>query len=174
MFIDTQTKKLYYKYNKSRGDALKTYTLKRIQTLNISMEKAWDYFSSPENLAEITPDWLDFRIISEVPEKMYEGMVVKYHVHPFAGFPIGWLTEITHVEEPYFFVDEQRFGPYKLWHHQHHFAETNEGVEMTDIVTYMLPFEPFSSPLMGWYVSKKLKQIFDYRFDTLEKIFNQK
>jgi len=81
------------------------------------MTTAWDYFSSPLNLAEITPDWLNFRIVSDVPDKMYEGLIVQYNVHPFFGIPIGWVTEITHAKEPYYFVDEQRIGPYRLWHH---------------------------------------------------------
>jgi len=151
---------------------LKVYTLKRVQVLKTDMATAWDYFSSPANLAEITPDWLDFRVLTELPEKMYEGMIVKYNVHPFFGIPVGWLTEITHVDEPNFFVDEQRRGPYNLWHHQHHFKEIEGGVEMTDIVTYKIPFEPFGSIFFGWLVRAKLNDIFKYRFDTLEKKFN--
>jgi len=151
---------------------MKAHSLRRVQNLNTDIRTAWDYFSTPLKLAEITPDWLDFQIVSDVPDKMYEGLIVQYNVHPFFGIPVGWVTEITHAEEPFFFVDEQRAGPYKLWHHQHHFKETENGVEMTDIVHYMLPFEPFSHILLGKMVEKKLFEIFDYRWKKLEKVFN--
>lgn len=132
---------------------------------------AWDFFSSPMNLADITPPWLDFRVMSEVPDRMYEGMMVQYKVHPFAGLPVWWVTEITHVKEPFFFVDEQRKGPYALWHHEHHFKETDGGVLMTDTVHYILPFSAAAQPLMGRYVARKLDDIFNYRAETLKHLF---
>lgn len=150
---------------------MKANVLKREQNLNISMEKAWDFFSSPMNLADITPPWLNFMVMSDVPEKMYEGMMVQYKVHPFANLPVWWVTEITHVAEPYFFVDEQRKGPYALWHHEHHFKETDNGVLMTDIVTYILPFDMIAKPFMGWYVDRKLNAIFDFRAEALNRLF---
>lgn len=150
---------------------LKAQKLERIQFMNVTAEKAWDFFSSPMNLAEITPPWLDFRVMSEVPEKMYEGMMVQYKVHPLAGLPIWWVTEITHVNEPYFFVDEQRKGPYTLWHHEHHFKEQDGGVLMTDIVHYILPLSAISQPFIGWYVARKLDAIFDYRANMLKHLF---
>ncbi len=150
---------------------MKAHILKREQTLNISMEKAWDFFSSPSNLAEITPAWLDFRVMSDVPEKMYEGMIVQYNVHPFFHIPVWWVTEITHVNEPHFFVDEQRKGPYVMWHHEHHFKETDKGVLMTDIVSYILPFDIVSGPLFGGMVRRRLDAIFDYRYNVLAARF---
>ncbi len=123
------------------------------------------------NLADITPPWLDFRVMSEVPDRMYEGMMVQYKVHPFAGMPVWWVTDITHVKEPYFFVDEQRKGPYALWHHEHHFKETDSGVLMTDTVHYILPFSCITQPLMGWYVAQKLDTIFNHRAETLKRLF---
>lgn len=150
---------------------MKAQILQRTQKLNISMEKAWDFFSSPVNLADITPPWLDFRVMSDVPEKMYEGMMVQYKVHPFAGLPVWWVTEITHVSEPYFFVDEQRKGPYALWHHEHHFKETEGGVLMTDRVHYILPFSGIAQPVTGWYVARKLDAIFNFRAETLKRLF---
>ncbi|MCD8553719.1 SRPBCC family protein [Seleniivibrio sp.] len=150
---------------------MKAQKLERIQFMNVTAEKAWDFFSSPMNLAEITPPWLDFRVMSEVPEKMYEGMMVQYKVHPLAGLPIWWVTEITHVNEPYFFVDEQRKGPYRLWHHEHHFKEQDGGVLMTDIVHYILPLSAISQPFIGWYVARKLDAIFDYRANMLKHLF---
>jgi len=90
-------------------------------------------------------------------------MIITYKVHPVLGIPNTWVTEITHVKEPFYFVDEQRFGPYKFWHHQHHFKETDNGVEMTDIVSYALPFDPFSRPINSLLVEKKVKEIFKFR-----------
>jgi len=139
--------------------------------LNTDMETAWDFFSTPVNLARITPEWLNFKIVSGVPEEMYKGMIVQYNVHPFFGVPVRWVTEITHSEKPHYFIDEQRAGPYRLWHHQHHFRQAGDGVEMTDIVHYILPFDPFSTFLLGKTVKSKLNEIFDFRRDVLEKIF---
>lgn len=151
---------------------MKAQKITRIQHLNISIGQAWDFFSSPHNLAGITPAWLDFKVMSETPEKMYEGMIIQYNVHPFLHMPLWWVTEITHVGEPYFFVDEQRKGPYAMWHHEHHFKEDKNGVLMTDIVHYMLPFPTVTQPLLGSVVRKKLSRIFDFRFKKLEAIFN--
>lgn len=135
------------------------------------MAAAWDFFSSPLNLAEITPPWLNFQVISDVPDRMYPGLILQYNVHPFFGIPIGWVTEITHAEEPRFFADEQRAGPYRMWHHEHHFRETPDGVEMTDIVHYILKMEPLSEILAGGMVRKKLEEIFDYRYEVLRRKF---
>lgn len=150
---------------------MKAQILKREQTLNISIEKAWDFFSSPANLAEITLSWLDFRVMSDVPEKMYEGMIVQYNVHPFFHIPVWWVTEITHVREPFFFTDEQRKGPYAMWHHEHHFKETDKGVLMTDIVSYILPFDIIARPLLGGMIRNRLEAIFNYRFNVLAEKF---
>ncbi|MEF3254071.1 MAG: SRPBCC family protein, partial [Deferribacterales bacterium] len=121
---------------------MKLLTLKRVQNIKGEIYKIWDFFSSPLNLSKITPEWLNFVVVSPVSSKMYSGMVIEYRVSPILNIPIKWITEITHVEEPYFFVDEQRFGPYKFWHHQHIFKEVDGGVEMTDLVHYILPYAP--------------------------------
>jgi len=152
----------------------KASLLKREQLLHTDLQTAWDFFSTPLNLAEITPEWLNFQVVSEVPEKMYEGLILQYNVHPFLSIPFGWTTEITHAEEPCYFVDEQRAGPYKLWHHQHHFEKRDNGVLMTDIVHYILPFEPFSSLVIGRTINSKLGEIFSYRAEKLQNIFNIK
>lgn len=150
----------------------KVYSLKTVQVLPISLEKAWDFFSSPANLAEITPKNLGFNIISKHHgEKMYAGQVIEYKVSPVLGIPLYWMTEITHVEQHKFFVDEQRFGPYSMWHHQHHFREVPGGVEMTDIVHYKLPFWFLGDIANSVFVKKQLNDIFDYRFKAVEKIF---
>ncbi len=150
---------------------MKIYTLKTRITLPISLEDAWNYFSTPKNLNEITPAHLNFKILSELPGKMYPGLLIQYKVHPILGIPLHWVTEITHVEEKKYFVDEQRFGPYELWHHQHHFRQTENGVEMTDIVNYKLPFGAIGAFFGGWFVKKQVEGIFSYRTTVLRKKF---
>lgn len=152
---------------------MKVYKLHKKQILPISKEEAWDFFSSPKNLREITPDELDFVITSDLPERMYPGMIVTYKVRPLFGIPVSWVTEITQVQEPNFFIDEQRFGPYKLWHHQHHFTETDEGLLCEDIVHYGLPFGIFGRMAHPIIVKGQLEKIFNYRFEFLEKKFGK-
>jgi ligand-binding SRPBCC domain-containing protein len=150
---------------------MKIYQLKAFQKLPININEAWEFFSNPNNLSLITPKWLNFKITSKLPEKMYPGLIINYKVHPILGIPNTWVTEITQVKEPYYFVDEQRFGPYKMWHHQHHFKEKDNGVEMTDIVNYALPFDPFSRPINSLLVEKKVKEIFLFREKKLKELF---
>jgi ligand-binding SRPBCC domain-containing protein len=148
------------------------YQLERKQILPISIEKAWDYFSSPHNLKEITPPDMGFEVkILPENQKMYAGMIISYTVRPMFSIPIGWVTEITHVHEPYYFVDEQRFGPYEMWHHQHWFKEISEGVEMTDLVSYKIPYGIFGRIADKLFVRKRLEDIFNFRYKTLEKVF---
>lgn len=149
------------------------YQLKSIQKLPIDLKTAWDFFSSPKNLSVITPPDLDFVIKSELPEKMYPGMMIKYTVKPMLGIPVTWVTEITHVEDLKFFVDEQRVGPYSIWHHQHFFKEIEGGIEMTDIVDYKLPFGIIGDITHPFLVKPRLNQIFDYRFKKLEELFGK-
>lgn len=150
---------------------MKIYHLKTVQNLPIDIKEAWEFFSNPNNLSVITPEWLNFKVTSKLPDNMYVGLIISYKVHPVLGIPNTWVTEITHVKEPFYFVDEQRFGPYKLWHHQHHFKEKGNGVEMTDIINYALPFDPLSRPLNSLLVEKKVKAIFEYREKKLEEMF---
>lgn len=149
------------------------YELKRVQKIPISLQEAWDFFSSPKNLATITPDELGFVIKSELPEKMYPGMFIEYTVKPLFGIPMTWVTEITHVEYLKYFVDEQRVGPYSIWHHQHFFKEIPGGVEATDIVNYQLPFAPFGNIVHPILVKGKLNQIFDYRWNKMIELFGE-
>ena len=148
---------------------MKTFTIKAKQNIPISIEEAWNFFSNPSNLPKITPPWLNLKVTSELPDQMYEGMIITYKVYPFLGIPSNWVTEITTVKEKSFFIDEQRFGPYKFWHHQHHFKEVNDLVEMEDIVNYALPFDPLSRPLNDILVGKRVKEIFEFRKEVLEK-----
>jgi ligand-binding SRPBCC domain-containing protein len=153
---------------------MKIYQIKSKQVLSMTLEESWDFFSDPRNLSKITPPWLNLKITSDLPDKMYEGMIITYKVYPFLGIPSNWVTEITHMKERQFFIDEQRFGPYKFWHHQHHFNEVEEGIEMTDIVNYALPLDPFSRPLNGLIVRKKVEEIFAFREDVLKNLFLNK
>jgi ligand-binding SRPBCC domain-containing protein len=150
---------------------MKLYQFKLKQLLSISLDEAWSFFSNPENLSELTPVWLNLKITSNFPAEMYEGMIISYKVHPILGIPINWVTEITTVKEKNFFIDEQRFGPYKFWHHQHHFKEMDNGVDMEDIVSYALPFDPISRMMNKLIVGNKVKKIFEFRKEALKKLF---
>lgn len=152
---------------------MKIYQIKSKQILPIALIYAWNFFSDPRNLPQITPPWLNLKITSDLPAKMYEGMIITYKVKPVLGIPFNWVTEITNVKEKNFFIDEQRFGPYKFWHHQHIFKEINDSIEMEDIVSYALPFDPISRPLENLIVGKKVKEIFEYRKKVLTNLFNR-
>jgi ligand-binding SRPBCC domain-containing protein len=135
------------------------------------MAEAWDFFSSPKNLQVITPPYLGFEIQSELPEKMYPGLFISYKVSPVLGIKLNWTTEITHVNEPHFFVDEQRVGPYTIWHHEHHFVQQEGGIEMTDIVSYKLPFGFLGRLVHPFLVAPKLNEIFAFRFKKVDELF---
>lgn len=150
----------------------KVYSLKTTQKIPISLSQAWDFFSRPDNLKDITPPQLGFEVISQYHgEKMYPGQIIEYMVRPILGIPLYWMTEITHVQDKQYFIDEQRFGPYSLWHHQHHFKEAEGGVEMTDIVHYKLPLWLLGDIAQAVIVKKQLQEIFDFRFAAVEQRF---
>jgi ligand-binding SRPBCC domain-containing protein len=150
---------------------LKLNRLYREQKINAGINEVWDYFSSPSNLPIITPKWLNFELVSQVPDDMYEGLIIEYKVSPILNIPFKWITEITYVNKPYFFVDEQRFGPYKFWHHKHFFKELDDGSTlMSDEVHYIVTFNFLDKML----IAKRLKSIFDYRFKKIEEIFNKR
>lgn len=152
----------------------KVYSLRTIQQMPVSMEQAWDFFSRPDNLKDITPSKLGFEIISKYHgDQMYAGQIIEYTVKPVMGIPLYWMTEITHVQHRQYFIDEQRFGPYRLWHHQHHFREIRGGVEMTDIIHYKLPLWILGDIANGMMVKQQLKEIFDFRFLAVEKLFGK-
>lgn len=150
------------------------YNLKTVQKLPVTLEKAWDFFSSPANLADITPAHMGFNIISaHHGEKMYPGQIIEYTVKPLLGIPLYWMTEITHVKDGQYFVDEQRFGPYAMWHHQHHFKPIEGGVEMTDIVHYKLPLWVLGDIANRLFVRRQLDDIFNYRVKKVEELFGR-
>jgi len=135
------------------------------------LKQAWDFFATPRNLNIVTPKELDFVITSDLPERMYEGLIIKYKIRPMLKLRIEWVTEITHIHAMEYFTDEQRKGPYKIWHHEHHFREAEGGVIMTDILHYDI-----GKSLFGWiagklFVHRKVRQIFDYRERALKDFF---
>ena len=144
------------------------------QLVKAPREKVWDFISSPANLKVITPDYMGFDITSPgLPDKMYAGMIISYKVSPVLGIKMNWLTEITQVTEGEYFIDEQRVGPYALWHHQHWLEDTAEGTMMRDIVTYAPPFGFLGRIANSLMIRKKLKEIFAYREMAVNKYFNQ-
>jgi ligand-binding SRPBCC domain-containing protein len=151
-----------------------SHTIKTIQKIPASLQEVWDFFSEPANLHTITPANMKFRVISQHPaDRIYAGQIIEYRVSPLFGIPLYWMTEITHVEDKKFFSDEQRRGPYKFWHHQHHFKEIDGGVEMTDIVHYRNPFWIAGELANMLIVKKKLTGVFNYRFQKTEEIFGK-
>ena len=152
---------------------MKIYNLQSKQKLPISVNKAWDFLSSPINLKTITPEYMGFNILSGADRKMYPGQIIQYIVTPLFGIKTKWVTEITHVRENKYFVDEQRFGPYALWHHKHFIRPIEGGVEMEDIIDYKIPFGLIGQLVHPIIIKPKLKEIFDYRHDKLIEIFGE-
>jgi ligand-binding SRPBCC domain-containing protein len=142
------------------------YRLEKTQVLPTTLKTAWSCFSDPRNQPRITPPWLGVTVTSDLPDRMYAGMIAVYRVRPLPFLPVTWVTEITHVDEPYYFVDEQRCGPYRFWHHRHHFREVTDGVEMRDQVSYLLPYGLLGN-LGARYVARRLEAIFAFRSATL-------
>jgi ligand-binding SRPBCC domain-containing protein len=147
------------------------YQLKTKQFVKTDMATCWDFFSDPKNLSKITPQSMGFIVRTELPDKMYEGLMIEYTVRPILGIPMNWITEIKTVKNHSFFVDEQRKGPYRIWHHEHHFKEVEGGVEMTDIVSYELPLGFLGRLMHPILVKNKLKEIFDYRRQKVDELF---
>ncbi|MBK8966982.1 MAG: SRPBCC family protein [Saprospiraceae bacterium] len=151
------------------------YSLKYTLQLPISLDQAWEFFSSPQNLRAITPPHLGFEIKSDPEglETTYPGQIICYTVKPVLGIPLFWMTEITHVREKAFFVDEQRVGPYAIWHHEHHFRAVPHGVEMTDLLHYKLPLGLLGRIAHRLFVRRQIEQIFQYRARVLEERFGK-
>lgn len=146
----------------------KVYTFSRRQHIDANPARVWDFVSSPANLARITPPGMGFDIISPVETRMYEGLIITYRVRPLAGIPVTWVTEITHISEGRYFVDEQRSGPYSMWHHRHFIEPEGGGTVMTDIVTYRPPLGILGRIANTLFIRKKLKKIFDFREKALD------
>lgn len=148
------------------------YQFKQQQTFNQPIEKLWEFISNPKNLKEITPDYMGFDITSEgLSDEMYKGMIISYKVSPVLGIKTTWVTEITQVEKGKYFVDEQRIGPYKLWHHQHFLEATENGTLMSDIISYQPPFGILGNMANSIMIKQKLEEIFNYRQKRLNELF---
>lgn len=148
------------------------YTLQHRQIVKASLQECWEFFSNPGNLATITPPWLDFKVLSDLPKAIYPGMMIEYRVRPLLGLPVTWLTEITHVEQLRSFVDEQRVGPYRVWHHEHRFEQCDaEHVEIFDLVHYVLPFGPLGALVHPFLVAPQLAEIFRFREKKVAELF---
>jgi ligand-binding SRPBCC domain-containing protein len=152
---------------------MKLYHLKRTQFLPITISQAWEFFSCPLNLAKITPSHLRFKILYISGNEMYAGQMIRYHVNILPGIKVHWVTEITHVHELHHFIDEQRFGPYALWHHQHHFKEVPGGIEMTDELNYALPLGWIGQLANRIFVGGKVNSMFEHRYKVLEQYFSK-
>jgi ligand-binding SRPBCC domain-containing protein len=148
-----------------------TYTLRRTQLVELPLDECWRFFSDPANLPRITPSKLQLRVLSSIPAEIYAGLMIRYTVSPLLNFPFTWLTEITQVRKPDFFVDEQRVGPYRLWHHEHSFrALDDKRTEVTDLVHYVPPFGPIGAVLDRVIIRRQLAGIFNYRASQLDQI----
>ncbi len=152
---------------------MKLYNLHSTQKLPISVEEAWNFLSDPRNLKVITPDYMGFEILSGADRPMFPGQIIQYIVTPIAGIKTKWVTEITHVKEGEYFVDEQRFGPYALWHHKHFIKAIPGGVEMEDVIDYKLPMGLLGQMAHPFLVKPKLQEIFDYRQEKLLELFGE-
>jgi ligand-binding SRPBCC domain-containing protein len=150
------------------------HSFRSVQRIPVPLEQAWAFFSSPANLQTITPANMGFKVVSKFHGPvMYAGQLIEYTVKPVLGIPMYWMTEITQVVPGQYFIDEQRYGPYSLWHHQHHFKAIPGGVEMTDIVHYKIPLGFLGRIANALFVKRKLKQIFDFRFQKVEDLFGK-
>ena len=150
---------------------MKIYTLHKTQKLPISPEKAWEFLSNPKNLKIITPDYMSFNIVSPIDRPLYTGQIIQYIVTPLLGIKTKWVSEITHIEDKKYFVDEQMYGPYSLWHHKHFIKEVDGGVEMIDIIDYKIPLGLLGRIMNPILVQPKLEEIFKFRKEKLEELF---
>lgn len=150
------------------------YQLHETQKIPATTDEVWDFISSPANLKKITPKYMGFDIKSELlPPKMYPGMIISYKVSPIWGIKMTWVTEITHIKEKEYFVDEQRIGPYAMWHHEHKIEPIDGGTLMTDIVSYKPPLFFLGSIANSVLIKKQLREIFEYRKKAIGKMFGE-
>jgi len=150
---------------------VKLFRFETVQVIPAPVETVWDFFSNPRNLKIITPPYMGFEILTPVPEIMEPGLIIEYIVRPLMGIPMHWVTEITHVAPLRFFVDEQRFGPYRFWHHRHEFESVPDGVRMVDLVHYVLPLTVLENTVHRWLVRPRIEEIFTYRRAKIIELF---
>lgn len=151
------------------------HSIQTSQLIKSDLNTVWEFMSSPKNLAAITPNYMGFQILNDLHgDTMYPGQIIEYNVSPILGIKLHWVTEITHVKDKAYFVDEQRFGPYSFWHHKHFLKETTQGIEMNDLVHYKLPFGFVGKLANELFVKKQLKEVFNYRYKKVNELFYQK
>jgi ligand-binding SRPBCC domain-containing protein len=148
------------------------HLLTAVQKIPANLPAVWSFFSNPANLKKITPAYMRFNVISKnLNDIIYAGQVIEYTVRPLFGIPLYWMTEITHVKDDEYFIDEQRYGPYSLWHHQHHFKKIENGIEMTDIVHYKIPLWLLGDAANALFIKKQLREIFSFRYQKTTEVF---
>jgi len=152
---------------------MKIFKIHTKQKLPITIEEGWGFLSNPKNLSCITPNYMKFKITDCDFKPVYEGQIIQYTVRPLLNIPLKWVTEITHVVNENYFVDEQRFGPYSLWHHKHFLREIDGGIEMEDIIHYKIPLGFIGEFLNFLFIKNQLKEIFEYRKKKLIEIFGE-
>ncbi len=151
----------------------KNYELRCSQFLPITIDQAWDFFSDPRNLSKITPPKLGFKVVSQLPDKVYNGLHIEYRVSPMLGIPMKWVSLIKNVKEPLQFADEQLKGPYAYWDHLHTFKAVEGGVMMEDYIQYRLPFQNVFPWIKDLIVAKQLNEIFEYRKQVMIEMFGK-
>ncbi len=149
----------------------KIHRLSRVQIVPADLETVWKFFATPRNLNELTPPEMCFTILSGADEPMYPGQLIEYRIQLVPAVVVHWLTEIVHVEPQRRFIDEQRFGPYLFWYHEHRFTPAPEGTCIEDHVAYALPFGPIGELAHALWVRRRLEYIFDFRRRAIERIF---
>jgi ligand-binding SRPBCC domain-containing protein len=149
------------------------HRLHRTQIIPRPPAEVWEFFATPRNLNALTPPDLSFQIVGELPARMYAGQLIEYRIGILPGVRVRWLTEITHVRDFEYFVDEQRIGPYRLWHHEHRFTPSTDGrtVTMTDEVSYEVGWGPIGEIVHALWVGRQLTTIFDYRAKRVGELF---
>ncbi|AWG26632.1 SRPBCC family protein [Flavobacterium kingsejongi] len=152
---------------------MKIYTMQSTQKFPISIAELWQFLTDPKNLKVITPEAMGFNTVSGDERDMFPGQIIQYTITPLFGIKMTWVTEITHVMDQKYFVDEQRFGPYAFWHHKHFLKEIPGGVEMEDIVHYKVPMGILGQAVHPFLVKPKLQEIFDYRTQKLTALFGE-
>lgn len=149
------------------------YRLQRTQILAISLDAAWDFLCRPEHLRDLTPPGVGLTVTSDLPDRMYPGLIITYRLGLYSMFYFNWVTEITQAEPLSYFIDEQRSGPYRFWHHEHRLRSVEGGVEMKDLVHYALPFGLLGRMVHAAIVKNQLNAIFDYRRKVLADRFGR-
>ncbi len=148
--------------------------LEREQVIPADIGRVWEYFATPANLDEMTPPDMAFEIVRGGEGRMHAGQLIEYRVDVLPGWKTRWLTEIRHVQEGQYFVDEQRAGPYRFWYHEHRFEPVPGGVRMKDRVAYQLPFGVLGEMLHALVIRPRLEAIFDFRRSKIEELFGDK